>query len=249
MSLRDHSRIAVNGVPVQAYSSMELRSSARPRRPRPAVPATVLAGSAPVVPSARLKPAEPNIAAQIRALVVGGARDAARDRFAELVTAHQRRATRLAYHLLRDAEEADEAVQDAFLKAFTHITAYDDRWPFEAWFTRILVNTCRDRRKARARRLQWVLPSDRGIRTPEQAAGTPSAEAQLLARERWGRLAEAVDQLPGRQRTIFVLCHFGEHSAGDVSTMIGLSEATVRVHLFRAVRKLRRVLEEWRERR
>ncbi len=225
---------------------MELRSHARPRRARSTVP-TARPPLRPAPSPAEPPPAGPNVAAEIRALVASGAFEAARERFAELVTAHQKRATRIAYHLLREVDEADEAVQDAFLKAFTHITAYDDRWPFEAWFTRILVNSCRDRRKARARRLQWVLPPDAG--RPEPACPGPSAEDQLLAAERWARLADAVDRLPGRQRTIFALCHFAEHSARDVSTMMGLSEATVRVHLFRAVRKLRHALEAWRERR
>ena len=62
---------------------------------------------------------------------------------------------RLALYLLRDATEADEAVQDAFVKVFTHITSYREDLPFEAWFTRILANTCRDRQKARRRRERW----------------------------------------------------------------------------------------------
>ena len=57
--------------------------------------------------------------------------DEARDRFAGLVATHQRRASRIAYQYLRDAAEADEAVQDAFVKAFGHIASYRDAWPFE----------------------------------------------------------------------------------------------------------------------
>src|SRR3954471_3728552 len=60
------------------------------------------------------------IAIEIRALVAHGTLDEARDRFAELVAIHQRRAMRIAYQYLRDAAEADEAVQDAFVKAFSH---------------------------------------------------------------------------------------------------------------------------------
>jgi RNA polymerase sigma-70 factor (ECF subfamily) len=64
-------------------------------------------------------------------------------------------------------------------------------------------------------------------------------EAQLLARERRGRIAEAIDRLDGRQRTVFMLSHYGDCSPRDISAMTGLNESTVRVHLFRAVRKLR----------
>src|ERR1051325_5274628 len=109
------------------------------------------------------------LAAAIKALVVAGDREAARERFADLVASQQRRAVRIAYHYLRDAHDADEAVQDAFVKVFTHITSYREDLPFEVWFTRILVNGCLDIRKARARRVRWSLP----MMTPGE---TPSME-------------------------------------------------------------------------
>ena len=86
--------------------------------------------------------------------------DEARERFGELVAIHQRRASRIAYQYLRDAAEADEAVQDAFVKVFSHITSYREAWPFEVWFTRILINGCLDRRKARARRDRWFVAGE-----------------------------------------------------------------------------------------
>src|SRR5690606_27302926 len=82
----------------------------------------------------------------------------ARERYADVVERHQRRASRIALHYLRDAADADEAVQDAFVKAFTHIGSYKEEWPFEVWFTRILINGCLDRLKARRRRDRWVVP-------------------------------------------------------------------------------------------
>src|SRR4051794_21090797 len=95
------------------------------------------------------------LAVEIRELVARSAMDEARERFAGLVAAHQRRASRIAYQYLRDVADADEAVQDAFVKAFTHIASYREAWPFEVWFTRILINGCLDRRKSRARRDRW----------------------------------------------------------------------------------------------
>src|SRR5262245_44319721 len=82
------------------------------------------------------------LAIEIRQLVDRGDLEQARDLFAGLVEAHQRRATRIAYQYLRDAAEADEAVQDAFVKVFAHISSYREAWPFEVWFTRILINGC-----------------------------------------------------------------------------------------------------------
>ena len=186
------------------------------------------------------------LAAQIKAHVVAGEHDAARESFSGLVTLQQRRAARIAYHYLRDAHDADEAVQDAFVKVFTHIVGYREELPFEVWFTRILVNGCLDIRKARARRLRWILPTATGDHTAPREPVAPQAgpEDQLLAGERGRRIAAAVAQLPLRQRTVFTLCQIGGQSAGEVSQTLGLSESTVRVHLFRAIRRLRTFLEQ-----
>jgi RNA polymerase sigma-70 factor (ECF subfamily) len=218
---------------------------------------------APAGPFNDRRPAAPlsedtRIAIEIRELAAHGSWDAARERFAELVVLHQRRALRIAYQYLHDAADADEVVQDAFLKVFSHLDSYREAWPFEVWFTRILINGCLDRRKARARRGRWFVSADhgRGVDDTQQlaahrshAAGSLSSaqaaldpESRLLARERRARLAAAVDRLDGRQRTIFMLSHYGDCTPREVGAMMGLKESTVRVHLFRAARKLRRVL-------
>jgi RNA polymerase sigma-70 factor (ECF subfamily) len=193
--------------------------------------------------------AESVLAAQVQDLMAGGNDHAARDLFAQIVSRQQRRASRIAWHYLRDAAEADEAVQDAFVKAYTHIKTFQRNLSFEVWLTRILINGCLDRQKARTRRSRWMLPvADAGRRdqeTIEQATrpSDRSPEAQLLAREWRGQLMAAVQKLPDRQRLVFMLCHYSDHSTRDVAEMTGLNESTVRVHLFRAIRKLRTAME------
>jgi RNA polymerase sigma-70 factor (ECF subfamily) len=185
------------------------------------------------------------LAARLKALVLAGDRERAREQFADLVALHQRRAVRIAYSYLRDAHDADEAVQDAFVKVFTHITSYREEYPFEVWFTRILVNGCLDLRKARARRLRWTLPMSSPVESSlpsDPPALQPSPEDRVLSGERAGHIAAAIEKLPDRQRAVFTMCHVADHSTSEVSQALGLSEATVRVHLFRAVRKLRKLL-------
>jgi RNA polymerase sigma-70 factor (ECF subfamily) len=187
------------------------------------------------------------IAIEIREAVAHGQMDVARERFGDLVATHQRRALRIAFQYLRDSAEADEAVQDAFVKAFSHIESYREAWPFEVWFTRVLINGCLDRRKARMRRDRWFAPAE-DASIADEARPTfggnaePNPEARLLARERRARLAGAIDKLNGRQKTVFVLCHYGDCTPREVSAITGLNESTVRVHLFRAARKLRGLL-------
>jgi len=211
--------------------------SRTPPRRAPA-PAGALAPQAPLSKDSHL-------AAEIKHLVAVGERDAARERYGEIVASQQRRAVRIAYQYLRDAHDADEAVQDAFVKVFTHITSYREDLPFEVWFTRILVNACLDLRKSRSRRLRWAVPmsATNEVAPAEPTAPDPSPEQRLVSRERATEITAAVDSLPDRQRTVFTLCHVAEQTTAEVSQALGLSEATVRVHLFRAVRKLRRVLD------
>jgi len=186
-------------------------------------------------------------ASAVKALQAEGRHAEARERYAELVARHQRRAGRIAFHYLRDAAEADEAVQDAFVKAYSHISTFREELPFEVWFTRILINGCLDRIKARTRRERWLVPMPE---FPNQAQGYadriagsgPSPEAQLLARERRQQLAAALARLPERQRSVFMLSHYEGCTSREVSALTGLNESTVRVHLFRAIRKLRTLL-------
>lgn len=185
-----------------------------------------------------------DVAAAVKALVLAGDREAAREKFSDLVATQQRRAVRIAYHYLRDAYDADEAVQDAFVKVFTHITTYREDLPFEVWFTRILVNACLDIGKARTRRLRWVMPAaaPHDSSFPDPVAPQPGPEARLMSNERARQIAAAIEQLPDRQRAVFTLCHIAEQSTSEVSAALGVSEATVRVHLFRAIRRLRKLL-------
>ena len=212
-------------------------------------PVTVPGGEHLAPGSARAPDLETQLAGQVQDLVAAENHAAARDLFSQIVTRQQRRASRIAWHYLHDAADADEAVQDAFVKAYTHIASFQRNLSFEVWLTRILINGCLDRQKARTRRSRWLMPAaDVGRRDQDaiehaSRLSDRSPEEMLLAREWRDHVAAAVRKLPGRQRLVFVLCHFNDHSTRDVAEMTGLNESTVRVHLFRAVRKLRTAME------
>jgi RNA polymerase sigma-70 factor (ECF subfamily) len=212
-----------------------------------------MSGTSPALVAAR--EADASAASAVKALQAAGEHADARERYADLVTRHQRRAARIAYHYVRDAAEADEAVQDAFVKAYQHLPSFREELPFDVWFTRILINGCLDRIKARTRRERWLLPMGmlRGGTTAEgsnverdlterTASGGLSPEDALLGRERRRQIAAALSKLPERQRSVFVLSHVEGRTSREVSALTGLNESTVRVHLFRAIRKLRALL-------
>src|SRR3954467_14460003 len=164
-----------------------------------------MAASSPALVAAR--EADAAAASAVKGLQAAGAQADARQRYAELVARHQRRANRIAYHYLRDAAEADEAVQDAFVKAYAHLPSFREDLPFDVWFTRILINGCLDRIKARTRRERWLVPMGR-----LSAAGAENAQAErdltervpsaaaspedaLLSRERREQIAAALARL------------------------------------------------------
>jgi len=210
-----------------------------------------MAGTSATLTAAR--EADAAAARTVKAFQADGQHADARERFAELVARHQRRASRIAYHYLRDAADADEAVQDAFVKAYSHLSTFREELPFDVWFTRILINGCLDRIKARTRRERWLVPMGRATGQSEHApverdltdrvaTSGPSPEESLLARERRQQIADALARLPERQRAVFVLSHVEGCTSREVSALTGLNESTVRVHLFRAIRKLRTLL-------
>ena len=198
---------------------------------------TAAAGNGPV-------PTLDELAVRVRSSLAAGEREAACEAYEEIVARLQRRANRVAYWYVRDAAETDDAVQDAFMKAFERIDSFRPGFAFDTWFIRVLVNGCLDRLKARARRSRWLVAGEdtepAGSRSWTDAGPTP--EARLIASERQRALTAAIEALPARQRAVVVMSQLEGLSGAEIGSMIGLSESTVRVHLFRAMKKLRAVL-------
>jgi RNA polymerase sigma-70 factor, ECF subfamily len=179
-----------------------------------------------------------SVAADVKGLLDDGRRDAAAERFGDIVRQWQGRANRLAYYYLGNAADADDAVQDAFVKVYGHMTTFRPELSFDAWFTRILVNTCLDRLRARRAAGSWVDLEGAGPLESRE----PSAERALISASAWRSVADAVRALPPRQREAFILCHVQQASPKEAAAALGMNHATFRVHLFRALRKLRGVL-------
>lgn len=158
------------------------------------------------VPAARETSSTSELARRVKEASAAQQHDVARDAFGDLVDLLQRRAVCLAYVYLRNADDADDVVQDAFVKAFARIGDYRTEQPFDPWFLKILVNQCLDRLKARDRRARWMSSrSDDDDWQIEAVDGAPTAEDRLVHAEQASRLWEAISALPARQRTVVVL--------------------------------------------
>jgi RNA polymerase sigma-70 factor (ECF subfamily) len=168
--------------------------------------------------------------------------------FGAWMTSEQRRVYALCQRLLQDRDEANSATQDVFLKAYQALSKQnapeiDD---LARWLTRIAVNACMDRLRSR----KWQLWRRRPSPEDEQAillrtrSTSPEAEQKYFADQVSRRLRVSLGRLSGRQRAVFRLRHYEGMSLEEIGSHLDLDVGTVKVHMFRAVAKLREELRD-----
>jgi RNA polymerase sigma-70 factor, ECF subfamily len=144
-------------------------------------------------------------------------------------------AYRRASVLLGDRFEAEDAVHDAAEKAWRGWRSLRDPARFDAWFGRILVNTCRDRLRSRRRVQQIEVPDDAG-REPVAGAAPAGAGED-------GRLREALSTLSPDERIVVALRYEADLTVPSIAALVGVPEGTIKSRLHHAHRKLRTALE------
>jgi len=168
--------------------------------------------------------------------------------FGAWMAAEQKRIFLLCRRMLQDIEDADAATQDTFLKAWQALNRPESKELDDPgkWLTLIAVNTCLDRLRSKRWRF-WRKrpePQDEATILGMAATGEPDAEDQLFAKQIEGRLKQALERLSLRQRAAFTLRHYEDRSLAEIAEMLDLDVGTVKVHLFRAVEKLREELHD-----
>jgi RNA polymerase sigma-70 factor (ECF subfamily) len=158
--------------------------------------------------------------------------------FEEIMLATERRVASLAWHILGDAEEVKEALQETFLRVFRHLGRYDERRDFFGWLYRITVNVCRD---LEAHRRRWRLFSP--IERASAVASEARSDDDLLRRDDVALLMRAIDALPRKERFAIILRDIEELPTEAVATILGSSPATVRVQISKARAKIRTWME------
>jgi RNA polymerase sigma-70 factor, ECF subfamily len=177
--------------------------------------------------------------------VVAQARAGAGAAFALLMQRHNRRAFRVAWSLLRNRVEAEDVVQEAYLKAFAGLAGFSGDASFATWLTRIVVNEALMRRRQWDRRVETAAPATLLPLEPPpgSVAASESPEAALGREELRQRLERAIAALPDEQRAVFVLRAIEGLSIEETATLLGVNPLTVKTRLFRARRRLREALE------
>lgn len=160
--------------------------------------------------------------------------------FAPLVESHQERLLRLCERLLGDAEEARDAAQDVFLKAYRKAGDVRPQGQVYTWLYRIAVNHCLNklRRRRLVRFLRWEDPAERDAPVFDPPDGAANPAGELEARQRWQATRRALAALPKNQRSVLVLVRFEGLSYKQVAEVLGITEGAVESRLFRAMRRI-----------
>lgn len=172
--------------------------------------------------------------------LVTRARRGDRAAFGELVRRFQRPLMARALRLTRHIEDADDLVQETFLRAWTRLGGVRESDRFGGWLFRILENLAADRARREGRRP--VVDAEPFDGTP---ARDPGPEDRLIAREIGSAIARRLAALPpGRRREVFRLRYVEGLPLGEIAARLGVRTGTVKVHLFRLTRDLRREMRE-----
>jgi RNA polymerase sigma-70 factor, ECF subfamily len=166
--------------------------------------------------------------------------------FEELIERHKQKAYHIAFGFARDREEAKDLSQEAFLKAYTYLKSFDGRSSFYTWFYRIVVNVCLDykRRTKRTSAGEFDERIENQMEPSHNPAQPLAPEQQVLAGQLARKVNAALQTLPAKQRTAFILKNHQGLSIREIAETMETAEGTVKVHLHRAVTALRQSLAE-----
>ena len=160
--------------------------------------------------------------------------------FDALFRAHGRRVRQICRYLLGSTDEAEDAVQEVFLRVRQRYDQFDRARPFESWIVGVASHCCVDRLRHRNRETRLFGTDD--VERDTIPAELRSPLDALLARERGRELRQAVADLPVKYRVPVVLAYFNELGYAEIARLLGIEHGHVAVLLFRARQRLRRTL-------
>ncbi len=164
--------------------------------------------------------------------------------FQSLVETHSNDVFRLAYRITGNEHDAEDAVQETFLRTFKKLSTFDGRAKFGTWLYRVAANSSLDvlRRRRRDRSRHTSL-DDAPAGRSETVSEDPGQDRLLFSSQVNERLQAALFELSELERTAFTLRHFENFPLAEISRSLGLTTNATKQAVFRAVKKIRRTLE------
>ncbi len=170
--------------------------------------------------------------------------------FGRLVNAYQKPVYNLTYRMLGDAAEAEEAAQEAFLRAYKYLESYDPNRAFSTWLFSIASHYCID--QLRKRRITWLSFKDEiattdnattGPTTIHLASYSPNPESVVAKQERAAHIQRMLDALSPTDRAAITLLYWYDYSYQEIAEVLDLTVSAVKSRLFRARRSLAELIE------
>ena len=176
--------------------------------------------------------------------LISRAREGDQAAFARLVERHDARVMSLARSILGAGFDAEEVYQEIFLKVYCSLPSFRFEADFSTWIHRIAVNTALTRRRSLARRRQKEQTMDSDDDFFQSAPANPwdNPDQRQLRGEIIEQIEKALQDIPPRQRTVFVMKHDQGMKLKEIARTLGIGEGTAKAYLFRAVENLRRTL-------
>lgn len=165
--------------------------------------------------------------------------------FRRLVERHSRAVFQVAFRLTGTEPDAEDVVQETFLRAYRELKRFESRSAFRTWLHRIAVNCSYDLLRRRPRQAAEPLDADdeRGPAVVLEADATTRPDRLAFSAEVNRRVSEAMETLTPAERSAFVLRHVEGRSIDEIGTLLGLQVSATKHSIFRAVHKMRRALE------
>lgn len=157
--------------------------------------------------------------------------------FQELVEKYKQKVYYMALDMTGNHHDAEDLSQEVFIKVYSSIKDFRGDSKLSSWMYRIAMNTCID--KTRRKRLKLV-ELDEKVHEKPSSGSNPQKDMEALSTQ--AKIDEALQKLPPRQRSIFVMRHYNDLMLREIAETLGISEGTVKAQLFRAVQRLQKEL-------
>ena len=179
--------------------------------------------------------------------LVAAAKDGDHQAYAELCRRHSKQILRTVLRITRDIADAEDALQEALLKAYIHIGRFEERSAFSSWLTRIAINSAL--MLLRKKRSQPVYsfetdPDAGDFKLPEPRETSHNPEESCVQNALENELAQAIRYLPPTLRVVIQIRYQEDASGAQIAKMLGISESAVKTRLFRAKSQIRRHLDK-----
>ncbi len=177
---------------------------------------------------------QPTANTTIRPSLIAAAKNADNTAFKELYNLYAKAMYNISYRIVNNKDEADDVLQEVFIKAFQNISKFENAMAFGGWLKKVVINCSID--VVRKRRINFIAIDDKTLGVQEEEEDDAEYEVE--------KLRSCILELPDNYRIVLTLFLFENQTHKEIATLLNISEGTSKSHFFRAKKKLLTLLKE-----